>query len=296
MLRLDPAHPPLWRDIDTLQFGVPAVVRLDSPEPWQERLLHELGRGISESGVDVWAEFARIRTARARAFVAELAPVLLRTRLEEREPPAPVASVRAAAPGSALARAVVLGLGAAGWDVRSERSTPGSEPGAEPDSVDLVVLIADHRLDARRTHVLMTHDRAHLPVVSTGAGVVVGPLVRPGDTACATCVDLHRHDEDAHWPALAAQLADAVPAPVPAIDALEAAAAVVRAAAAVPAARASRSDDPEWRSGAAVTVRDGVRTERAWEPHPQCGCRMSAVVPLEARAQPRAVRELGATA
>ncbi|GAA4901538.1 hypothetical protein GCM10023237_21080 [Streptomyces coeruleoprunus] len=53
------------------------------------------------------------------------------------------------------------------------------------------------------------------PWVATGtphlfAGVVeatgvVGPLVLPGGTACARCVELHRTDEDPAWPRMLAQ-------------------------------------------------------------------------------------------
>jgi nicotinamidase-related amidase len=45
--------------------------------------------------------------------------------------------------------------------------------------------------------------------VRDGTGLV-GPLVIPGVTSCLRCADLHRSDRDAAWPALAAQLRDAV--------------------------------------------------------------------------------------
>ncbi len=45
--------------------------------------------------------------------------------------------------------------------------------------------------------------------VRDGTGLV-GPLVIPGMTSCLRCADLHRSDRDAAWPAVAAQLRDAV--------------------------------------------------------------------------------------
>ncbi|MBN9172996.1 MAG: hypothetical protein J0I70_02435, partial [Microbacterium sp.] len=51
MLRLDPAYPPVWRTPTTLQFGVDAVALLEDPEPWEERVVDELSRGLPEGAV-----------------------------------------------------------------------------------------------------------------------------------------------------------------------------------------------------------------------------------------------------
>lgn len=45
----------------------------------------------------------------------------------------------------------------------------------------------------------------HLPVRVRDRSGFVGPLVIPGVTSCLSCVDRHRTDQDAAWPALSAQ-------------------------------------------------------------------------------------------
>ena len=52
MLRLDPAHPPLWRSATTLQFGADPVAIVHDPAPWQQRLVHELARGIPDDALE----------------------------------------------------------------------------------------------------------------------------------------------------------------------------------------------------------------------------------------------------
>ncbi|MEZ3159746.1 hypothetical protein AB1K54_04275 [Microbacterium sp. BWT-B31] len=56
MLRLDPSHPPLWRDPTTLQFGIDAVAVLDDPQPWQERIVRELEDGFPDAALGPLAE------------------------------------------------------------------------------------------------------------------------------------------------------------------------------------------------------------------------------------------------
>src|SRR6187402_2854250 len=72
MLRLDPAHPPLWRSDSVLQFGADAVAFVHDPEPWQQRLLHELARGIPEDALEPVAEALGASDGEARAFVRRI--------------------------------------------------------------------------------------------------------------------------------------------------------------------------------------------------------------------------------
>lgn len=48
--------------------------------------------------------------------------------------------------------------------------------------------------------------RPTLPVVAQRLRVLVGPVVGVGDGPCLHCLDLHRRDRDAAWPALASAL------------------------------------------------------------------------------------------
>ena len=47
----------------------------------------------------------------------------------------------------------------------------------------------------------------HLPLVVQGHRVQVGPLITGGGGPCLSCLDLHRRDRDAAWPAVLSQLA-----------------------------------------------------------------------------------------
>jgi bacteriocin biosynthesis cyclodehydratase domain-containing protein len=85
------------------------------------------------------------------------------------------------------------------------RSDGGAEPG-----LSLVVLaprdaLAVHAPDPVATEPLLASGTPHLFAgVVEGTGVV-GPLVLPGETACAGCLDRHRSDRDETWPRLVAQ-------------------------------------------------------------------------------------------
>jgi bacteriocin biosynthesis cyclodehydratase domain-containing protein len=90
------------------------------------------------------------------------------------------------------------------------KTSSQSHAGVKPERTDLVVLSDSLVADPRMLRDLHEARTPHLPVrVRDGAGLV-GPLVVPGVTSCLRCADLHRSDRDEGWPALAAQLRDAV--------------------------------------------------------------------------------------
>jgi hypothetical protein len=106
--------------------------------------------------------------------------------------------------------------------------------------------------------------------VREGTGVV-GPLVRPGISACLRCLDLARTDRDPGWPALAAQLAVPDPAVAPCDGPLALAVAAQAAqqalsfldGTAMPAALGGTLELalPDWRW-----------RRRSWQLHPACDC------------------------
>jgi bacteriocin biosynthesis cyclodehydratase domain-containing protein len=119
----------------------------------------------------------------------------------------------------------------------------------------------------------LSHDArrlAHLAVAVRDGTVVVGPLVRPGQTPCLNCLDLHRLDRDPAWRVVAAQLhtGPEVVEPVAATTALTGAA---YAAAEVLAHIDGRVPTT---LGATVEITGpGESTRRCWTQHPRCGCR-----------------------
>jgi hypothetical protein len=140
---------------------------------------------------------------------------------------------------------------------KPERATP-----------DLTVIACDTvEVDRLMADDLVRADQPHLVVRSTGAAVVVGPLVVPGRTACLHCTDLSRRDADHSWPAMLDQLTRLRLPVHPTLCAWAAAVAVTQALAFL------RGRTPEsW--GATIELADGdlLTRWRAWPAHPGCGC------------------------
>ena len=93
-------------------------------------------------------------------------------------------------------------------DLRSHRA--GAKPatfGASSKMPDLVVLAAMGAVCADAGAPWLRLGIPHLPVVVQGHRVQVGPLITGGGGPCLSCLDLHRRDRDAAWPALLSQLA-----------------------------------------------------------------------------------------
>jgi bacteriocin biosynthesis cyclodehydratase domain-containing protein len=251
MLRLDPEHPPVWRDSVTLQFGAGAVALVHDPAPWQQRLVATLQGGIPDGALEGCGQSLGARPGESTRFVAAIAEAFA---------PQPASPVRVrvdAGPGLAArdAEAFAGALAAAGVVVVEERA-------------EVVALLAHDLVHPRRAAPLMREDRAHLPVVFTGSTARVGPYVVPGRTPCLSCLEAHRRDADPHWPIVAAQLVDReLPAQEPALV-LEAGIAAARLVTAGPPAASSTS----------VTLRRGsLRRRRAVHvAHPACLCRSLA--------------------
>ena len=113
----------------------------------------------------------------------------------------------------------------------------------------------------------------HLTVAASEAIGVVGPLVRPGLSACLRCLDLARADRDPAWPLILAQLALRQAEPV-ACDAALAAAVAAQAVMQV----LHFIDWPGRPSPAQDATLELVRPgwqwrRRRWPPHPACACR-----------------------
>jgi bacteriocin biosynthesis cyclodehydratase domain-containing protein len=139
-----------------------------------------------------------------------------------------------------------------------------------PQLPDLAILIGPPA-DALRAR-LMADLVPHLAVSADEAIGVVGPLVRPGSTACLRCIDLARTELDPAWPLILAQLARGKASPA-ACDAVLAAAVAAQAA-----GQALACID---RAGAAAAAENGTLElvlpgwqwrRRTWLPHRDCAC------------------------
>jgi hypothetical protein len=126
------------------------------------------------------------------------------------------------------------------------------------DTVEVDRMVADD---------LVRADQPHLVVRSTGAAVVVGPLVIPGRTACLHCTDLSRRDADRSWPGLLDQLTRLRLPASPTLGAWAASVTVTQALAYL------RGRSPEaWGSTIELADSDLLTRWRAWPAHPGCGC------------------------
>ncbi|MGV0993765.1 MAG: cyclodehydratase [Mycobacterium sp.] len=153
------------------------------------------------------------------------------------------------------------------------RVSVSSHGNAAVSGADLVVLADALATDPRLLRELHTARVPHLPVrVRDGVGFV-GPLVIPGVTSCLSCVDRHRTDRDAAWPALSAQLREVIGcADRPTVLATAALAlgqvqrviAGVRGAACAPPSALNTS----WQ----IDISNDTMTARRWPRHPLCGC------------------------
>lgn len=286
-----------WRDRDTVQLGVDArravavtgmseaadVIRLLDGSRDRDQVIAD----ASSSGVPA-AVADRVLTVLAAAGVLIDYPAQLLRLLphELRRLLLPVLAVASLSgqdsDGGArlLARrtettVAVIGCGpvaAAVADLltRSGLSARREQPGAPGGQADLSVLVGYQQPE----HVaeLVRLRRPHLAVLATEAIGVVGPLVRPGSTACLRCLDLTRTELDPAWPLVLAQVAgrDADPAGCDPI--LEAAVAAQAAAVAVATADRAPLALAAVNGTLELVLPAWQWRRRSWRPHPGCAC------------------------
>jgi hypothetical protein len=265
-LRLDPAHPALWRDETTLQLGARAIATLRDPSPWQLRVLHAMEHGVDSRTLE------RLTVA-LDVPAAELSDLLSRVESALARPVEPRSVQLRAADGvdATTCSDIAEALGTAG--IAATWASPND--GADGDAV---VLLAHHQTPPHVAAQLMADDVPHLAVIFDAAGVTVGPLVDPGRTACLACLAEHERDRDDAWPALAAQLVSRAPVPVPRARAMEAGTLAARLLRDAPPATSGAGRGPGAVS-ASRSVRSTGDARRAWRshrPHPTCLCRSAS--------------------
>lgn len=245
MLRIDPAHPPLWRTPTTLQFGRSDRARIEEPALWQLQVIRELSQGVPEVGVAALALSLEVAPRDLDALLTLLRPVMvhdgcaLRVGVEVVDDPA----ARYATP-------IITGL----RDLGIDAFPAGSR------APDAAVLVAAHGLYPRRAAAWMGEDIPHIGLVLGVDEAEVGPLVLPGVSACLGCIAAHERDRDPAWPLLMAQLIGRDEPVGPAALASEAA---------LHAGRLLLSG----RGGLSLRMSLVAGAEpRAWERHPECSC------------------------
>ncbi len=156
---------------------------------------------------------------------------------------------------------------------RSGLAARRGEP-TDRGEVDLLVLVGHQ--SPSQTAELLRFARPHLAVTASEGIGVVGPLVRPGSTACLRCLDLARAERDPAWPLVLAQLSCRAVDP-PACDPVLAAAVAAQAAAVVVAfADGGPTDQPAVNGTLELLAPCWQWRRRSWRPHPACCCGASA--------------------
>lgn len=276
---LNPTMPVLWRPDGTVQIGWDPrrAVLVHPPAGLTTSALAQLLRGLQDAATadELVSRATDLGAHSAAVAVADLLAALVRAGVVISPPAAhrPVAvRIHGRGPLSDLLASSLRCSGA--------RVTRTHLPHAmvSSDRTDLVVLSDALVADPRVLRELHAARLPHLPVLVRDGTGVVGPLVLPGVTSCLACADLHRRDRDDAWPAIAAQLRDAVGtadrATVLGTAALALAQVdrVVRAVrsgpddstAAVPPMTLDRTVEFDVARGAVVTKR--------WSRHPACAC------------------------
>ncbi|MCS3842064.1 hypothetical protein HDC95_000329 [Microbacterium sp. AK031] len=247
LTRLDPAYPLLWRDVDTVQFGLEDVVRIPVSEPWVDRLLQSLRDGFRPSAFDVIAHGAGAPRDAARELLSALKPVL-----RTDEPPLPriwIESLNMV--DSRIAARTEIALVDEGFRT-ADRGTPQA----------VAVVLVEGAASARQLSNHLRDDVAHLPIAFEVGGTTVGPLVVPGRTPCLACRDGHERERDPAWPMLHAQLVGAASGHITAARTAEAAALAARILA-----------EPGRMSRSVRISPDGRRVWRSLRFHAECRCR-----------------------
>jgi hypothetical protein len=161
--------------------------------------------------------------------------------------------------------------GVDGDPIDSAPRRPGRTGAPAGPSAPALTVIASDRLDVDRmvTDALLRADQPHLLIRGADDGIVVGPLVLPGRTACVRCTDLVRCDADPDWPAILAELSRTTSSATDPMIGWAAGMAVTQVLGLL-------ADPPsQWPQTAGATIelgRDYSQRHRAWPRHPACGC------------------------
>ncbi len=290
---------PLWRDRDTVQIGVDPrravavsgmrgaadVIRLLDGSRSRDQLVAEADQrgvpaAVTERVMTVLAAAGAIIDFPAdavrsmpRELRQQLAPVLTVASLAGQDADGGVRLLarRSAATvhirGRGLIADVVTDLLTRSGLAAAADDAGGLPHGRQPD---LILLVGHPRPEEAAE--LQRQRLVHLVVCVSEAIGVVGPLVRPGRTACLRCLDLARADRDPAWPLILAQL------PASRLDATSGDAVLATAVAAQAAAQAVAFAD---RSELAAATTNGTLElalpawqwrRRTWPPHEACTC------------------------
>ncbi|MFC4784037.1 hypothetical protein ACT8ZV_06160 [Nocardioides sp. MAHUQ-72] len=265
------------RDDRHLQVGIdPPHVLVLPDEPLTRRLLEELRAGVTPD----------LAAPAARRLVADLAARGLVVDGAVRDATLGAAEDRGAA-AAAFAqfgddaarrladrdRARVRVEAAPDTEQAATRLLRASGVGlaAVTDEPTAVLVVCDEALPRARVDPLVRAGLPHLVVAPASGGVVVGPFVVPGLTACLRCVDAARAERDPRRPVLLEQChrGTAVAGPTPRDPSLHA---VAVGLAVRDLVSFVDGDRPATWSATVTVGPDLALARQAWRRHVHCGC------------------------
>ena len=275
---LNPAMPVLVRPDGVVQVGWDPrrAMLVEPPDGLSAAALADVLRGMQSGVADSELRALAVNRGIIDAdAITDLVASLVQAGLATARPPhTRSASIRIHGRGP-LSDLLASALRCSGARVRQSRL---NHAGVTAGTTDLVVLSDVLVADPRVLRDLHQARIPHLPVrVRDGTGLV-GPLVIPGVTSCLGCADLYRSDRDAAWPAVSAQLRDAVGSADratmlgTAAVALDQVDRVIRAVHGADDPRHAGEPPPTLDTTLEFDVRTGSTVSRRWSRHPDCGC------------------------
>jgi hypothetical protein len=177
----------------------------------------------------------------------------------------------------ASARAGETCAGAAARDVRT--AVPGASVRVGMSIPDAAIVTGVGATDPAAWVPLLRGDVPHVLVAADEAGIDVGPLVLPGTTACARCVDVAKTQSDSAWPRLRLQCGASRRIVVePHVADL---AGALMAGMLIPLAEGAT---PAWAVNCVWRIEPGrAPAARPASPHPDCGCGAAGAAATSAR-------------
>ena len=175
-IAINPLFPVVWADPQTLHIGFdpPRVILRDVPDDLL-LLLHHLSRGISESGLQMFAETSGVNEERLHHLLQQLHPVLATS------PHRPHREILLDGHPTLAHRAsqALTSIGIAGVPYRA--SEPHNNPTQE------VLILAHFVPDPGQFTRWLRRDQPHTPVIFTDQAITIGPRIMPGEDACLHC-------------------------------------------------------------------------------------------------------------
>jgi len=196
MPRLNSRLPLLWRTPTSCQFGsLDPVAILRDTTVNEERALAVLREGTSLATLRALVGQWHMTPEELDDFLQRIEPAL-----ESESPPTP--RRRISVVGCDTGRAEIKRALDDEWEVLDG----AGESSSTVADVDLVVIVSDFVVPLAVAGAWLRRDTPHLLVVFDEQAARVGPLIVPGLTPCAHCIDEQRRVSDDCWPAIATQL------------------------------------------------------------------------------------------